>query len=81
MDAEYPEHEKLQTVQDKSQVCGEFLEWLNENGYSICETQEKYPPFLPTRKSFTTLLDQFFDINGKALENEKRQMLKELRKR
>lgn len=24
----YPEHEKLKEIQDKSQVCGEFLEWL-----------------------------------------------------
>lgn len=24
----YPEHEKLAKVKDKSQACGEFLEWL-----------------------------------------------------
>lgn len=30
--SKYPEHDKLSEVSDKSQVCGEFLEWL-QGGY------------------------------------------------
>lgn len=29
---EYPEHEKLRAISDQSQVCGEFLEWI-QGGY------------------------------------------------
>ena len=37
----YPEHEKLKKVQDKSQACGEFLEWLfGEKGYHLGEYHE-----------------------------------------
>lgn len=28
----YPEHDKLRAIADKSQVCGEFIDWLHESG-------------------------------------------------
>jgi hypothetical protein len=31
----YPEHEKLSKIADASQACGEFLEWLGEQGYHL----------------------------------------------
>lgn len=32
----YPEHVKLGRIKDKSQACGEFLEWLlGEKGYTL----------------------------------------------
>ena len=43
--AKYPEHDKLQKIKDKSQVCGEFLEWL-KGGYEgspdlhLCQWKE-----------------------------------------
>lgn len=30
---EYPEHEKLRAIQDKSQAIGEFLDWLQDGGF------------------------------------------------
>lgn len=33
--AEYPEHEKLRLIKNKSQACGDFYEWLQEQGYVI----------------------------------------------
>ena len=37
----YPEHEKLHAVSEKSQACGEFLEWLlTSQGYQIGEYHE-----------------------------------------
>lgn len=29
----YPEHEKLRAIAGESQACGEFLEWLQHQGY------------------------------------------------
>lgn len=38
---EYPEHEKLEAVEEQSQACGEFLEWLlSVKGYQVCEHVE-----------------------------------------
>lgn len=33
----YPEHEKLHVIADKSQACGEFFDWLQEQGLQLCE--------------------------------------------
>lgn len=42
------EHEKLHTIRDKSQVIGEFLEWLNMQGIVLASYHEHdeccYPP-------------------------------------
>ena len=47
MEAEqYPEHEKLQLVKDRSQAVGEFIEWLLRN-YSICQWQDEGNNGLP----------------------------------
>ena len=35
--AEYPEHEKLRLIKDKSQTCGDFYEWLQDHGYALAE--------------------------------------------
>lgn len=36
----YPEHEKLKALKGKNDTVGDFIEWLNANGYSICEKRE-----------------------------------------
>lgn len=36
--AEYPEHEKLKRIKDKSEAIGDFLEWLRyERGLTVCD--------------------------------------------
>lgn len=35
--SEYPEHDKLQKVKDKSQAIGEFLEKMDEQGLILCK--------------------------------------------
>jgi hypothetical protein len=80
---DYPEHDKLSAVKDKSQTIGEFLEWLDyEKNYSVCSLTEgrngggEYSPiFTSTEK----LLAEFFNIDLNKLEKEKRKMLDELR--
>lgn len=70
--AEYPEHEKLKKVSDECQTIGMFLEWLREK-YTICD------PDYPSHKGIEDFLAEYFNIDQKILEQEKRQMLEELR--
>ena len=87
--AEYPEHQKLQKIQDKSQSIGEFLEWLGESGFTVCRWVDGYKDdmgewvpsgYYPNKRSTERLLADFFDIDLKKIEEEKQKMLKELRK-
>jgi hypothetical protein len=36
----YPEHEKLQKVRDKSHAVGEFIEWLRDQDIALCIAHE-----------------------------------------
>jgi hypothetical protein len=33
----YPEHTKLSSIKDKSQACGEFIDWLESKGIFLAE--------------------------------------------
>jgi hypothetical protein len=88
----YPEHEKLKEVQEKSQAIGDFLEWLGyEKDVTLCEyfepTREErreegaIAGYLPTNKKKMDLLAEYFDIDLNKIEQEKRQMLDELRRK
>ena len=81
-----PEHNKLRAIADKSQTVGEFLEWLGEQGLTVCRFQEltrhsdelgDYSPegYYPARTSREKLLAEFFDIDLDKIEAEKRAML------
>lgn len=89
----YPEHEKLHTVADKSQVCGEFLEWLQAR-YTIaeyhvhskhCQDENGRACTGSTKELYTAsinvqkLLAEFFEIDEAKLEEEKLTMLAALR--
>ena len=63
------ECDRLHAVKNRSQTIGEFLDWL----------KDEYEIFLP--KSITNLLAEYFDIDLKRVERERRAILKELRKR
>ena len=78
----YPEHEKLAKVSDKSQVIGEFCDWLSEQGIMFSRYDDDYlggnfP--LTVSMDIQRRLAEFFDIDRKKLEAEKRQMLDEIR--
>lgn len=74
---ETPEHDKLRAVKDRSQACGEFLDWLRDHGYVLCERAEE--ELVPAFKRTEQILAEFFEIDLDALEREKREMLAELR--
>lgn len=72
----YPEHDKLRVVADKSQVCYDFLEWLEEQKivlakYDEASGQELYPDYTGRKE----LLAKFFEIDLKKLDAEKDRML------
>lgn len=78
MDTQYPEHEKLTKVKDESQSIGEFLEWLNPQGFAIAQWNGHTEQWdCGTRHEW--LLAKYFGIDTDKLEQEKRQMLAEIR--
>jgi hypothetical protein len=79
---EYPEHEKLKAVKDRSQAIGEFLEWLQEEkGLSICKWSDEEREYLLAYVSTQALLAEFFKIDRKKLEEEKEGMLEAFREK
>ena len=93
--ATYPEHEKLHAVQKQSQACGEFIEWLQQQGYTICRKHQHDPycygeseyricdmfkdGYYPEMRPIRHLLAEFFTIDEEKLEAEKQEMLNTLR--
>lgn len=73
----YPEHERMSTIVDKSQAIGEFLEWLNETkGYRICKNLAG--ELWPIRTDTEHLLAEYYGINLRKLESEKREMIHDI---
>jgi len=81
----YPQLHKLQSVKDKSQAIGEFLEWASdEKNLSLCNYLERdedgpggwYPESMGTGR-IEHLLAEFFGIDPGVLEDERRAMLAE----
>ncbi len=78
---EYPEHEKLENINEQSQFVGEFLEWLNST--NRCIATQAFDGFgKPALREDTTtiqaLLAEFFQIDLRKIEAEKQQMLAKL---
>lgn len=72
------ELERLKQVQEKSQICGDFLEWLQIK-YIICESNE-YPSessqiYTPAQINIQNILAEYFDINLDEVEKEKLKLL------
>lgn len=73
---QWPEHDKLREVADRSQAIGEFLEWLDlERDLVIARYAHELDEFVPANVSTNRLLAEFFGIDLDKLEAEKRDML------
>ena len=91
---ETPELDKMSAAQSKSQAIGGFLEWLGEKGMLICRsatkaderddegehTDVKGGDLLPVYKSIEDMLAEYFEIDLKKAEAERRAILDELRR-
>ena len=93
MNKKYPESEKLLAVREESQKLGEFLEWLmskvelatweeNDDDDTNAYMPEILVPAYGYKHSngIQTLLAEYFGINLDKVEDERRQMLEEIRK-
>jgi hypothetical protein len=78
-EAPRPEHRKLAAVKDKSQTCGEFLDWLEEQGIFLCTHQAGHNWPTHYNENRTEMLARFFEIDLKELEREKVNLLDEIR--
>ena len=79
--SDYPEHDKLKAVMEQSQAIGEFIddngkyvlaEWMEVEGYSHLQ-------LTPVRRPINDILAEYFGIDMRTLESEKRAMLEKLR--
>lgn len=68
----------MKAVQSKSQAIGEFLDlFCREKGYSLCElVGDQYEP---VSRSIETLLAEYFEIDLKKVEDERRAILAHIR--
>lgn len=87
---EYSECEKIGKVKDQSQAIGEFIDWLqSEKGivFARYHIEGKDPivdylkKLIPVHLSMEKTLAEFFDIDLNKVEEERRAMLDDLRKR
>lgn len=90
--SEYPEHEKLSGVQVESQAIGQFIDWLqDEKGVFLAvEATHKEENIsgignhevtetVPYRFRIDEVLAEYFGIDLRVLESERRAMLVEIR--
>lgn len=88
MSDEYPEHQNLKRISDQSQAICEFIEWL-ESGEAgkdgehleIAHRDLEWDELESYYEKKEPLVARFFDIDLDKLEEEKRQMLEECRKK
>ena len=81
--SKYPECEKMRSIKEKSELCGDFLEWL-QSKYRLINRQESFESSLASINyssyiNFEELLAEFFNIDLDKVEEEKKQILMELR--
>lgn len=68
-----PNLDKMVEIQEKSQICGEFLEWIMGK-YEIAAWHGER--LHPTHVRIEPLLAEFFDIDYEAMEKERDAVLK-----
>lgn len=73
------ELDKMSAARVDAAIISEFIDFLEENGYAICEV-ELHDQWWPVRKSYEQLLADYFEIDLKKVEEERRALLEELRK-
>lgn len=73
-----PACDKMLAVQDESHALSEFLDWLDEHNLAICTTivvNNSQPRWVPTPRSPSDLLADYFGIDLAEVEREKRAII------
>ena len=81
---ETPTLEKMKSVSEDSQKIGEFLDWLREEGISLCkyhddEEQDYREQYFPISESFEKLLAKYYGVNLEDAEKERCAILEHIR--
>lgn len=82
-EALYPEHDKINAVQNEYNTIREFLEWLGEHEMSFAEYRKSENSRSPQLVSLTSIesdgvIATFLGIDLDAIEEERRTMLDNL---
>lgn len=76
-----PTLDKMQEIQDSSQICGQFLEWLQSKFAMFKLDTARNEPVYHGSGDYINIeetLAEFFDIDLSQAEKEKRELLKYL---
>ena len=76
----YPECAKLGAVHDQLQIIRGFMEWLSSEKRLGLAGYDEYDRLQWATKNTDQLLMEFYDIDPKKLEEERRAMLEECRR-
>jgi len=80
-----PALDKMASVRNESQKIGEFLEYLGQRRIILCEETDpplSYDaPYMPVNQDTEQLLADFFEIDLKACEEERRAILKAIQEK
>lgn len=75
----YPEHQRMKCYRGESAILGRFLDWLQEEGFSIVRMPDQLADYdthdYQTQHDFNKLLANYFEIDLKKVEAEKLAML------
>ncbi len=75
----YPEHNKLSKVKDQSQWLGSFIEWAQEQGWSLRQYDDETKEWYRVRKDINQMLGEYLGVSLIKLNEEKEQMVEEMR--
>lgn len=76
-----PELDKMLAVQEKSQIIGKFLEWLDTTTepITLCFYDPDDDEFYQISQNTEKLLAEFFEIDLNKCEQERQQILADLK--
>lgn len=78
----YPMCTRLSNASGERTTINNFVEWLQEQGIWLCDRDEgsNFSEYRPISKRSDSLIMEYLEIDEKALEKERRQLLDEQRK-
>lgn len=77
--SKYPECDRLIAVSEESNKISEFLDWLSYKHYYIAEECGNLGSLVRVSESIQQLLANYFEIDLKKVEYERRSLLAEAR--
>ena len=79
-----PELDRIAKVHDQSEIIGQFLEWLQDaSHYAIGEwisERNVQDSFVPAHPDINRLLAEYYDIDLDKVDQERKQILDEIRR-